>query len=246
MTKNEMLKDVLKIHDTFVVAVEAEYLTYDLEKLHLTRNTILRMYQELLMGSTYYKEEIELFELKKSAEKMVELISKVVDQLQIKENLNVSEMSEENLLQYLKEESINLDNGLIALLDIPLNSKCLESKNLIKTMIEGYILECDKNIEALKPFVEKGVIEDFSSQMELTEVDKNKLVEKLLFFCKWSNDNQSIFVVGVFDKLFAKTMNLLMRINNCKILPPKIVEKPQSDYEIIAEYLKVKQICNKI
>jgi hypothetical protein len=114
------------------------------------------------------------------------LISKVVDQLQIKENLNVLEMSEETLLQYLKDESINLYNDLIAL---------LSNLNVLKNLIEGYILEYDKNVEALKQFVEKGLIEifgnipNYSNQMELTKINCLKN------YCFCTNGQMTIKVI---------------------------------------------------
>lgn len=41
-------------------------------------------------------------------------------------------------------------------------------------------------------------------------------------------------------------MHLLMRINNCRILPPIIIKPPQSNYEIISDYLKANENVNKI
>lgn len=238
MSKNEMIKD----YNTFILAVEAEYLTYNLEKLQSTRDIILKMYQESILMLPHCKEDSELQELIKSNEKMIQLIYKIVDQFQIKETL----------LQSLKNNSINLDNNLIAILSFPLKSQCLESKKIIKLLIEEYIFECDRNIEGLKQFVKDGTIEDFgdipnySNQMELTKINKNKLIEKLLDLYIWIHDNQSNLILGVFEKLIARTTDLCTRINNCKILSEKNVNKTKSDYQIIVDYLNAKTTAEKI
>lgn len=225
-----MLLETLKIHDAFVQGVDSEYLTYDLEKLCSVRNTLLGVCRELLTGFSFFKEEEQFFDLKLSLEKMIELISKICSQLVILENNKLSEMSDETMLQHFKDQSVNLTNTLIALLDIVKSSSNLNEdftifNNAIKITLESYISECDKNVEQLKLFVQKGTLEDFgdipnfSTQMEMTERNKKNLCEKLFNFFKFTIEKQEMFSDGVYKKLYKRLMKLLEQINLAKILP---------------------------
>ena len=161
-------------------------------------------------------------------EQIITLLSSISSQIEIKENSKLCNMTDEEALQFHKNESITLDKVLLGLIEIVGITLQLNNSNIngiIQTMFENYIIECDKNIENLKIFVNKGLLDNFTDipnflnqQMELTEPKMKQLLKKLMNLYNWVKDNKVTFQIEIFEKLLKLIIDLIIRIKNCKII----------------------------
>lgn len=235
MNNQSDFKCVLRTIDSFIETINSEYESFDLERLDLTNKTILDMYIKLI-ESFRFVEEVDHQLIRSSVEKIIDVCGKIATQLGIKEEERLSQMTKEETIKHLKEESIKLDSALTKLIDMGESGLTLNDEKIntiIKATFESYIEDCEKNEQKLKDLGEDEV---YPPQKELYQYDKDKKISKCSNMIIWVEKNKNLFPEEMVGKIIIKLMSFYGSVYGCNVLESPIKPVDKSDDFLYNDY----------
>lgn len=200
----QMLENYLKIANTSIESLEAEYETYNLENLKFAHEFTIDMFKKLIEGTKIFKGKEERQKIQDMCQKLLSTISNVNSLCNIKEKERLSQLSKEETNNILKDKLIQLEKSFINLLNIGQSNLKFEDEptnNLIKITFEAYIKECDRI---------KSSLGGYNVNLEPMTISQNES-DNLKYKCEktitWFGKNRNMFDTETFDKILIKLLN---------------------------------------